>query len=141
MNLDTILIVPLDDPVNCFSILKQDHHGRLAVHLADEVVILRIGLLGRSRFFSIHLGVKLLFDFSQVWPDQFSVQDCLFLLQLPATFAILSSWKGTGKRDMNFFFYLNGSSFKERVTHLPAENNIFSHWECRKDLCGSPLDM
>jgi len=103
VNLDTILIVPLDDPVNFFSILKQDHHGRLAVHLADEVVIFRIGLLGRSRFFSIQFGVKLLFDFSQVWPDQFSVQDCLFLLQFTATFAILSSWKGTGTRDMKIF--------------------------------------
>lgn len=124
MDLNTTLVVPLDNSVNFFSILKQDHHGCLAVHLADEIVIFRVCLLRWSRLFSVRFGIELFFDFSQVWPDQFSIQDCLFPPPVTATCCASSLWKGTGKRDMKISTLI-GSCFKERVTHLFDENNVF----------------
>lgn len=124
MYFDAILVVPFDDSVNLFSILKQDHHRRLAVHLADEVVILRVCLLWWSRLFPVRLGIELFLNFIQVWPDQFSIQDCLFPPPITVTRRDSSLWKATGKRDMKISTLI-GSCFKERVTHLFDENNVF----------------
>lgn len=113
MYFDAILIVPFDDSVNLLSILKQDHHGCLAVHLADEIVIFCVCLLRWSRLLSVRFRrIELFLDFSQVWPDQFSIQDCLFPPPITALRFDSSLEKATGKRDMKISTLI-GSSFKK----------------------------
>ena len=76
MHLDTILVVPFDDSVNFLSIPALNDHRSFIIHLPDEIVIFRIGLLRRSRLLPVGFWIKLLFFyFREVGPDQFSVQD------------------------------------------------------------------
>ena len=48
VDLDAIPVVPLDDPVDLFTITKHDHHGRARLHLLLIVEVFRVGLLRRS---------------------------------------------------------------------------------------------
>jgi len=50
VDLQTRFVVPLDDALNGFAVLHDDHHGRLRLHLLHIVKILGVGLIGRRRF-------------------------------------------------------------------------------------------
>src|SRR5215472_2456221 len=51
IDLQTAFVIPLDDAFNEFSILQDEYHWRLGLHLLHVIEIFCVGLIGWSGFF------------------------------------------------------------------------------------------
>src|SRR5256885_8174915 len=55
MDLDAVLVIPLDHAADDLTRVQHHHHRRASLHLFDVVKVLRVGLLRGSRFFPLHV--------------------------------------------------------------------------------------
>jgi hypothetical protein len=73
---DGIFVVPLNDAVDRLTVLENNDHRRLVLHLLHVIEILRIRgviLIGRTFMIPRRLNGHLFFDLGKAWPNQLAI--------------------------------------------------------------------